>query len=132
MSVVLLLQPMPEIEQNGPDFKYVVSYERIDVENAIEHVAVIQNPEAWHYVVPDTNLEIYKPYRITAKANNARGDSMADLTVVIGHSGEDGNISDHCSQCPSVLVRLYLLLCRYICAYSELFTDAVTMCHSSV
>jgi len=82
---------MPKIEQNGPDFKYVITYQRLDIENAEEKVAVIQNPEAWHYVVPDKNLGIYKPFKITAKANNARGDSRADLNVGIGYSGEDGN-----------------------------------------
>jgi len=81
---------MPKIEQNGPDFKYVVTYQRVDLENAVEHVANVQNPEAWHYVVPDRNLGIFKPFRITVKANSARGDSTADLNAVIGYSGEDG------------------------------------------
>ena len=84
---------MPKIEQNGPDFKYVISYQRLDQDNAEEHIAVIQNPEAWHYVVPDRNLGIYKPFRITAKANNARGDSLADMNVGIGYSGEDGIVA---------------------------------------
>jgi len=84
------VQPMPEIEQNGPDFKYIVTYQRLDEENAVEHVAVVQDPEAWHYVVPDHNLGIYKPFRIKVKANNARGSSTADLHEVIGYSGEDG------------------------------------------
>jgi len=86
---------MPKIEQNGPDFKYVVTYQRTDIENADEHVAVVQNPEAWHYVVPDRNLGIYKPFRITVKANNARGDSTANLNAVVGYSGEDGNTCKH-------------------------------------
>jgi len=81
---------MPEIEQNGPDFKYVVTYKRLDQDDAVEHVAVVQHPEAWHYVVPDQNLGIYRPFRITVKANNAVGDSNADLNSVIGWSGEDG------------------------------------------
>jgi len=83
---------MPKIEQNAPDFKYIVTYQRTDEENALEKVSVVQNPEAWHEVVKDRNLGIYRPYRITVKANNARGDSTADLNAVIGYSGEDGNV----------------------------------------
>lgn len=88
-NLVIFWTPMPKIEQNGPDFKYVVTYQRVDLENAVEHVANVQNPEAWHYVVPDRNLGIFKPFRITVKANSARGDSTADLNAVIGYSGED-------------------------------------------
>jgi len=84
---------MPKIEQNGPDFKYIVTYKRLDQDDAVEQVAVVQHAEAWHYAVPDQNLGIYKPFRITVKANNAVGDSTADLNSVIGFSGEDGQMS---------------------------------------
>jgi len=81
---------MPEIEQNAPDFKYRVTYQRLDQEFALEKVAVIQDPKAWHYVVPDRNLGIYKPFRITVRASNAIGYSSANTNPVIGYSGEDG------------------------------------------
>jgi len=81
---------MPKIEQNGPDFKYIVTYQRLDQDDATEITAIIQNPEAWHYVVPDRNLGVYRPFRITVKANNARGDSTANSVTVVGFSGEDG------------------------------------------
>jgi len=87
-----MLQPMPEIEQNGPDFKYIITYQRLDQDNAIERSATIQHKEAWHYVVPHRNLGIYKPFRITVKANNAIGDSSADTNAVVGYSGEDGTV----------------------------------------
>ena len=37
----------------------------------------------------NNNLPIYTPYIITVKANNAKGDSSALLTPVIGYTGED-------------------------------------------
>ena len=90
------VQPMPEIEQNGPDFKYIVTYKRLDQDGALEHIATVGHAEAWHYVVPDHNLGIYKPFLITVKANNARGDSVANLLSVVGYSGEDGQIQRCC------------------------------------
>lgn len=87
----LCLQPMPMIEQNGPDFKYIIAYRRTDDPTVTgDTIAVVQDPTAWHYVVPDTNLGIYRPFRITVKANNARGDSSANLGAVIGYTGESG------------------------------------------
>ena len=83
---------MPLIEQNGPDFKYVITYWRIDNPGQL-FTTTIQQPEAWHYVVQQTNLGIYKEYGITVKAANSRGDSSANLPEVRGFTGEDGN--DH-------------------------------------
>jgi len=93
---------MPEIEQNGPDFQYIVNFQRLDQDDAPEHSVTVQHPEAWHYVVRDRNLGIYKPFRISVKAKNARGESSANLPEVIGYSGEDGNVA------------LSILLCWYL------------------
>ena len=109
------VQPMPQIEQNGPDFKYVVTFERLDQENAQELRYTVQDPEAWHYVVRDRNLGIYKPYRITVKANNERGDSTADLNSVIGYSGENGETYHCCFH-----ARLYHMLSMFC---SDSFKD---------
>lgn len=90
-NLVIFWTPMPRIEQNAPDFKYVVTWESINTTTAsrIAGTITIQTSDAWHYVVPDRNMGIYKPYRITVKANNAKGDSSANLLAVVGYSGED-------------------------------------------
>jgi neuronal cell adhesion protein len=85
------MQPMPKIEQNGPDFKYIITYVRADTSDAQPIVTTVQQPDAWHYVAPQRDLGIYVPYRITVKAANSRGDSSASLIPVIGYTGEDGN-----------------------------------------
>jgi len=103
-----MLQPMPQIEQNGPDFKYIVNYEPLGQVDK-KQSATIQHPEAWHYVVPNQNLGIYKPFRITVKANNARGDSSADLNAVIGYTGEDGTVTS-----------VFILSCRHVTRSVEL------------
>jgi hypothetical protein len=90
------MQPMPKIEQNGPDFKYIVTYVRADIPDAQPMVTTVQQPDAWHYVVPQTNLGVYVPYRITVKAANSRGDSSAPLNPVIGYTGEDGKSYLNC------------------------------------
>jgi len=59
-NLVIFWTPMPKIEQNGPDFKYIIAYRPTDDPNAVDTVTAVQNPEAWHYVVPDRNLGVYK------------------------------------------------------------------------
>jgi len=115
--MIEMFQPMPKIEQNAPDFEYTVTYQRIDIEDAPVQQATVQHPEAWHYAVPDRNLGIYKPFRITVKASNARGESTADVNSIIGYSGEDGNaIVSLSSRAGSGIVRIdplrFLARCR--------------------
>lgn len=78
---------MPRIEQNGPDFKYIISWKRMDVPGAVEEVENVQRSDAWHYVVPERQ-ETYKPFEIRVKAANAKGDSSVEPIMVIGYSGE--------------------------------------------
>jgi len=87
---------MPKIEQNGPDFKYIITYVRNDTPDAQPYVAAVQQPDAWHYVAPQTDLGVFTAFRITVKAANSRGDSSASLIPVIGYSGEDGKVSVFC------------------------------------
>lgn len=82
---------MPSIEQNGPDFKYIVTWQRADIEDAVENVATIQRSDAWHHLVPDKQ-ETYKPFYIKVKANNGKGDAKVEPKTVIGYSGEDGGL----------------------------------------
>src|SRR6218665_924325 len=100
---------MPPIEQNGPDFKYVVTWQLAnDTSNGGQrgplNTANIQRADAWHYVVPD-NMPTYKAYLITVKASNAKGDSSADLNTIVGYSGEAGEGIRCCSGC---IVALFL------------------------
>ena len=85
---------MPPIEQNGPDFKYIITWQRADVEGAKESVAIIQRADAWHHVIPERQ-ETYKPFYIKVKANNGKGDSKVEPKTVIGYSGEAGQTPKH-------------------------------------
>ena len=80
---------MPEIEQNGPNFKYIVSYKRRDIDNAREYSYTVERPEEFHYVVPDPQ-PTYAPFDITVKAKNSMGDARQAVKTIIGWSGEDG------------------------------------------
>lgn len=86
-NLVIFWTPMPKIEQNAPDFKYIVSWRRADKENAVENVANVQRSDAWHYLVPDIQ-DTYAPFHIKVKANNAQGDSSVEPVTVLGYSGE--------------------------------------------
>lgn len=87
-NLVIFWTPMPPIEQNGPDFKYIVSWQLMNDSTAKPNTQTIQRSDAWHYVIPDV-MPTYKPYSITVKAANAKGDSSADLIAIVGYSGED-------------------------------------------
>ena len=80
---------MPQIEQNGPNFKYIVSYKRRDINNAKEYSYTVERPQEFHYVVP-TKQDTYVPFDITVKAKNSVGDARQAVKSVIGWSGEDG------------------------------------------
>jgi len=59
-NLVIFWTPMPKIEQNAPDFKYVVSWQQMNVSGAQLNTITIQTADAWHYVVPDNNLPTYQ------------------------------------------------------------------------
>lgn len=80
---------MPKVEQNGPNFKYIVSWKRNDTEDAVEESDTVEISEAYHYVVP-RKQPTYKPYEITVRAKNSVGDSKVTPITVLGYSGEDG------------------------------------------
>ncbi len=80
---------MPEIEHNGPNFKYIVSYRRRDIENSREYSYTVERADEFHYVVPERQ-PTYVPFNITVKAKNSVGDARESVKVVVGWSGEDG------------------------------------------
>ena len=80
---------MPQIEQNGPNFKYIVSYKRRNDDSAREYSYTVERPEEFHYVVPERQ-STYVSYDISVKAKNSVGDARQPVKSVIGWSGEDG------------------------------------------
>ena len=82
---------MPEIEQNGPNFKYIVTYKRRDIDDAEEESYTVERSAQFHYVVPE-RFPTYVPFDITVKAKNSVGDARQAPKTVIGWSGEDGKL----------------------------------------
>ena len=85
--MLALFQPMPAIEWNGPEFRYIIEYYRQDVDNPTRYTATIMKPEEYHYVVPNTvNVPTYTPWTIRVKARNAVGDAIEPVKEVTGYS----------------------------------------------
>lgn len=79
---------MPEIEHNGPGFKYRVYWKRDNVSGATWESSDVVDWIQDHYVVP--NQPTFRPYRIKVEAHNDRGQAHVSAAVVLGWSGEDG------------------------------------------
>jgi len=93
-ELVVYWTPMPPIEWNGPDLKYVINWERINLEpgeTPNTGTTQIELPDVYHMVIPKDKGShgIYKPYKVTVKAKNTVGDSRVPADPVIGYSGED-------------------------------------------
>ena len=86
------LQPMPKIEQNGQGFKYILTWRRFDIPDAEDETEPIDDPLAWHFVVPTKYDKPYIPFEITVKSDNSVGPCTVSPKKIIGHSGEDGEI----------------------------------------
>ena len=78
---------MPQIEQNGPDFKYIVSWKPADDPNAKLNTMSVGTSTAWNYIVPYL-YDVYQRFNISVKASNAKGDSSANIQWSIGYTGE--------------------------------------------
>ena len=50
-NLVIFWTPMSKIEQNAPDFKYIVSWQQYNVTGAQYNSVTIETPDVWHYVV---------------------------------------------------------------------------------
>lgn len=86
-NLVIKWSPMPEIEHNGPGFKYRVYWKRDDIENARWQTEDVVDWEQDHFVVP--NQPTFKPYRIKVEAHNDRGQAHVAAPDITGWSGED-------------------------------------------
>ncbi|MPC08425.1 Neuroglian [Portunus trituberculatus] len=93
-NLVIKWSPMPEIEHNGPGFKYRVYWKPDDVENARWQTEDVIDWEQDHFVVP--NQPTFKPYRIKVEAHNDRGEANVAAPEIQGWSGEaDSRRSTH-------------------------------------
>lgn len=79
---------MPEIEHNGPGFKYRVYWKRYDVPGSTWNTGEVVDWEQDHYVVE--NQPTFKPYDIKVEAHNEKGQANVAIASERGWSGEDG------------------------------------------
>lgn len=86
---------MPEIEHNGPGFKYRVYWKRDDIDNTRWKTEDVLDWEQDHLVVE--SQPTFKPYRIKVEAHNEKGQAHVAAPEVLGWSGEDGKSS--CCSC---------------------------------
>ncbi|XP_068206070.1 LOW QUALITY PROTEIN: neuroglian-like [Palaemon carinicauda] len=86
-NLVIKWSPMPEIDHNGPGFKYRVYYKRADIENSQYQTYEVTNWEQDHFIVP--NQPTFKQYRIKVEAHNDKGQAHVAAPEYEGWSGED-------------------------------------------
>ncbi|XP_034938315.1 neuroglian isoform X2 [Chelonus insularis] len=85
-NIVISWTTMPQIEHNGPKFKYRVYYKQ-DIPGKLWEKEDISN---WKINrLPVYNQPTYQRYQIKVVAINEKGESRAVPEVVIGYSGED-------------------------------------------
>lgn len=77
---------MPQIDHNGPNFHYKVSWTKDTPTSNYQHVE-IKNWNESSYFVPDQ--EVFQKYRIKVVALNELGEANVSANEVIGYSGED-------------------------------------------
>lgn len=87
-NLVIFWTPMPKIEQNGPDFKYIINWIQLDLPGASMNTEAVGTTNAWHFIVKQ-RYSPYQRFNISVKASNSKGDSNANLKWVVGYSGED-------------------------------------------
>ncbi|XP_069981771.1 neuroglian isoform X2 [Penaeus vannamei] len=86
-NLVIKWSPMPEIEHNGPGFKYRVYWKRDDIDNTRWKTEDVLDWEQDHLVVE--SQPTFKPYRIKVEAHNEKGQAHVAAPEVLGWSGED-------------------------------------------
>lgn len=79
---------MPEIQHNGPGFKYRIYWKRDDIPDARWKTQEVVDWERDNLEVE--NQPTFKPYRIKVEAHNEKGAAQVAPAEVVGYSGEDG------------------------------------------
>ncbi|XP_025108153.1 neuroglian-like isoform X2 [Pomacea canaliculata] len=78
--------PMPEIQQNGPGFQYILQYEREGYPTGVQQFPIDDWRVREKYFA--VGNQIYEPYIITLKAKNSVGDAMQDPPKIRGFTAE--------------------------------------------
>ncbi|KAA0202421.1 hypothetical protein HAZT_HAZT000084 [Hyalella azteca] len=86
-NLVIKWSPMPEIEHNGPGFRYRVYWRRHDKPGSSWNTADVVEWQQDHFVVE--NQPTFKPYEIKVEAHNEKGQANVAIPTTIGWSGED-------------------------------------------
>lgn len=89
---IFLLQPMPPIEHNGQQFKYILTIQREG--QGLDQVTPVTISEWSQFRYEKQTNDIFTPYLITIKANNEAGDSTAPVQEYRGFSAEDSKCLD--------------------------------------
>lgn len=84
----IISQPMPLLEHNGPDFKYIVTWVQLNGTDQKPSSKTIGTKAAWHYIVKN-RYEPYEPFNVSVRVVNSMGTSLANTSWVLGYSGED-------------------------------------------
>ncbi|CAL4060819.1 unnamed protein product [Meganyctiphanes norvegica] len=86
-NLVIKWSPMPEIDHNGPGFKYRIYWKREDVSNTQWSSDDVVDWQQDHMVIDDQPT--FKPYRIKVEAHNDKGQANVAAAEFRGWSGED-------------------------------------------
>jgi receptor-type tyrosine-protein phosphatase zeta len=84
-QLVIVWEPLPEQEYNGPGFHYLVSYKLLDSPGLPETIR-IDDPTQSEVVVHQR--EIFRKYEIRVQSANAVGISPVSVRAKIGYSSE--------------------------------------------
>lgn len=87
-NLVIFWTPMPLLEHNGPDFKYIVTWVQLNGTDQKPSSKTIGTKAAWHYIVKN-RYEPYEPFNVSVRVVNSMGTSLANTSWVLGYSGED-------------------------------------------
>ena len=87
--VVMILQPIPQMEHNGPNFKYIVGYKRADDRNAEFREAHVNDWTEGRVVIGGQDTFVKYEIYVMA-ANNVGQGSSRSLRHIFGYSGEGG------------------------------------------
>ena len=86
--IIRLSQPMPQIEHNGDNFEYIVTYQPRGDSTEAEVTDVITDWTKGRLVIP--NQPTFQEYVISVGTRNEMG--AGPVTTILGYSGEDGKL----------------------------------------
>lgn len=90
---------MPQIDHNGNDFRYILSWESVDLDPPVTGDYPITDWEAWEHLIALNNVPPYTQFKIAVACRNSVGGSKAPVAEKIGYSGEDGKLKARESIC---------------------------------